>query len=124
MGFSNDISIRQRHVRKCIRALRPYVNTKLTDKEKVRRWLTNETKYNRVLKNMQQLYFPLSVTRVCHIRVYETGLTVDCFCKEVVEAEKKERKKCTIIFSKVFLLSRKNDSHLCTQIKSTVNCLS
>lgn len=40
---------------------------------------------------MQQLYFPLSVTRVCHIRVYETGLTVDCFCKEVVEAEKKGR---------------------------------
>lgn len=89
------------------------MNTKLTDKEKVRRWLTNETKYNRVLKNMQQLYFPLSVTRVCHIRVYETGLTVDCFCKEVVEAEKKERKKCTIIFSKVFLLLRKNDSHIC-----------
>lgn len=40
---------------------------------------------------MQQLYFPLSVTRVCHIRVYETGLTVECFCKEVVEAEKKGR---------------------------------
>lgn len=40
---------------------------------------------------MQQLYFPLSVTRVCHIRVYETGLTVDCFCKEIVEAEKKGR---------------------------------
>lgn len=40
---------------------------------------------------MQQLYFPLRVTRVCHIRVYETGLTVECFCKEVVEAEKKGR---------------------------------
>lgn len=76
------------------------MNTKLADKEKVRRWLTNETKYNRVLKNMQQLYFPLSVIRVCHIRVYETGLTVDCFCKEVVEAEKKdERLEIIYVFS-------------------------
>lgn len=49
---------------------------------------------------MQQLYFPLSVTRVCHIRVYETGLTVECFCKEVVEAEKKdERLEIIYVFS-------------------------
>lgn len=43
---------------------------------------------------------------------------------QLIHWYQRSRLKCTIIFSKVFLLSRKNDSHLCTQIKSTVNCLS